>query len=290
MFWSLSVVAVFLCSVICAGILIPQILLVAFRKALFDIPDERKIHRSAVPRLGGMAFAPVVLFSTALLLGVTLALGNMTYLNELLLDIKSVAFLICAVIMLYLLGLADDLVGVRYRAKFIVQILCAVMFVAAGVYVHDFCGVLFLGELYSWFVILFTMLLVVFVINDINLLDGVDGLGSGLSGVARFFYGTMFYMMGEHVYALISFATLGAVVQFFYYNVFGKAEKQQKIFMGDTGALTIGILLCFFALKLCSHRAEDVQGTNPLVMAFAPLIVPCFDVVRVFFGRIRLRI
>ena len=289
MFWSLSVVAVFLCSVICAGILIPQILLVAFRKALFDVPDERKIHRSAVPRLGGMAFAPVVLFSTALLLGVTLALGKMAYFNELLLDKKSVAFLICAVIMLYLVGLADDLVGVRYRAKFIVQILCAVMFVAAGIYVRDFCGVLFLHRLCPWFGVLFTMILVVFVINAINLIDGVDGLASGLSGVALFFYGTMFFMIGEYVYALIAFATLGAVVQFFYYNVFGKAEKQQKIFMGDTGALTIGILLCFLALKLCSHSASEVNGANPVVMAFAPLIVPCFDVVRVFFGRIRRR-
>lgn len=289
MFWSLSVVAVFLCSVVCAGILIPQILLIAFRKSLFDLPDERKIHHSAVPRLGGMAFAPVVLFSTSLLLGVTLAMGNTTYLNELLLEIKSVAFLICAVIMLYLAGLADDLVGVRYSAKFIVQILCALMFIAAGVYMCDFCGVIFCGRIYSWFGILFTIVLVVFVINAINLIDGVDGLASGLSGVALFFYGTMFYMMGEYVYALIAFSTLGAVIQFFYYNVFGKAEKQQKIFMGDTGSLTIGVLLCFLALKMCSHRAEDVHGVNPLVMAFAPLIVPCFDVVRVFWGRIRRR-
>ena len=287
MFWNLSVIAVFLCSVICAGIIIPQILLIAFRKSLFDIPDERKIHRSAVPRLGGMAFAPVVLFSTVLLLGVTLAIGNTTYLNELLLEIKSISFLICAVIMLYLVGLADDLIGVKYRAKFIVQILCAVMFIAADVYMCDFCGVMFCGELYSWFSILFTMLLVVFVINAINLIDGVDGLASGLSGVALLFYGIMFYMIGEYVYSLIAFATLGAVVQFFYYNVFGNAEKQQKIFMGDTGALTIGILLCFLALKLCSHKVEDIHGVNPWVMAVAPLIVPCFDVVRVFLGRIR---
>ncbi len=287
MFWSLSVVAVFLCSVICAGILIPQILLIAFRKSLFDMPDERKIHHTAVPRLGGMAFAPVVLFSTALLLGVTLAIDNTAYLNVLLVEIKPVAFLICAVIMLYLVGLADDLVGVKYRAKFVVQILCAVMFIASGVYMHDFYGLMCCGELYTWFGMLFTMVLVVFVINAINLIDGVDGLASGLSGVALLFYGTMFYLMGEYVYSLIAFATLGAVVQFFYYNVFGKAEKQQKIFMGDTGALTIGILLCFLALKLCSHKAVDMQGVNPLVVASAPLIVPCFDVVRVFLGRIR---
>ena len=287
MFWSISVASVFLCSVICAGVLIPQILLIAFRKSLFDEIDERKIHRSAVPRLGGMAFAPVVLFSTVLLLGVSMALGYNTYLTAVMQEIKPVAFLICAVIMLYLVGLADDLIGVQYRAKFVVQILCAVMFVLAGVYMCDFCGVLFCDRLYTWFGVLFTMLLVVFVINAINLIDGVDGLASGLSGVALLFYGTIFYLIDEYVYSLIAFATLGAVVQFFYYNVFGKAEKQQKIFMGDTGALTIGILLCFLALKLCSHDVSEVHNANPLIMAFAPLIIPCFDVVRVFMGRIR---
>ena len=287
MFWSVSVIAVFLCSLICAGVLIPQILLIAFRKSLFDEIDERKIHRSAVPRLGGMAFAPVVLFSMALLLGVTMAMGNNAYLNELWSEIESVSFLICAVIMLYLVGLADDLIGVQCRAKFIVQILCAVMFVFSGIYMRDFCGVMFCGELYPWFGVLFTILLVVLVINAINLIDGVDGLASGLSGVALFFYGAMFYMLEEYVYSLIAFATLGAVVQFFYYNVFGKAEKQQKIFMGDTGTLTIGVLLCFLALKLCMHDASEVYNVNPLVMASAPLVVPCFDVIRVFWGRIR---
>lgn len=287
MFWSISIVAVFLCSVISAGILIPQILLIAFRKSLFDEIDERKIHRSAVPRLGGMAFAPVVLFSTVLLLGITLATDNNAFLNELLKELKSVAFLICAVIMLYLVGLADDLIGVKYRAKFVVQISCALMFIAANTYMNNFCGVFFCNELYTWFGVLFTMVLVVFVINAINLIDGVDGLASGLSGVALLFYGTIFYLLGEYVYSIIAFATLGAVVQFFYYNVFGKAEKQQKIFMGDTGALTIGILLCFLALKLSSQNTEEIHNANPLIMSFAPLLIPCFDVIRVFFGRIR---
>jgi UDP-N-acetylmuramyl pentapeptide phosphotransferase/UDP-N-acetylglucosamine-1-phosphate transferase len=86
---------------------------------------------------------------------------------------------------------------------------------------------------------------------------------------------------------VFAFSALGAVVQFFYYNVFGNAEKQTKIFMGDTGALTIGILLSFFALKLCSHNRAEINDVNPLVMAAAPLILPCFDVVRVFMGRIR---
>ncbi len=287
MFWNVILIAAFLCSVISAGVLIPQILLIAFRKSLFDVPDERKIHKALVPRLGGMAFAPVVLFTSALLLGATLALDNKAFLVELLGEIEQVAFLICAITMLYLVGLADDLVGVKYRAKFIVQILCAVMFVVSGVYLQNFCGIAFCNEIHPIIGALFTLVLIVFVINAINLIDGVDGLASGLSGVALMFYGIMFYMLGEYIYAVLSFSTLGALVQFFYYNVFGKAENQKKIFMGDTGALTIGIVLSFLALKLCLHDRAEINNINPLVMAAAPLILPCFDVVRVFMGRIR---
>lgn len=287
MFWIISLIAVFVCSIMFAGVLIPQILLIAFRNSLFDVPDERKIHRAAVPRLGGMAFAPVILFTSVLLLGISLAIGNNAYLDCLLVELEQVAFLICAVTMLYLVGLADDLVGVRYRAKFIVQILCALMFIVSGVYLRNFCGVAFCNEIHPIIGSLFTLLIIVFVINAINLIDGVDGLASGLSCVALLFYGIMFYMLEEYVYAVFAFSTMGAVIQFFYYNVFGKAEKQKKIFMGDTGALTIGILLSFFALKLCSHDKSEINDVNPLVMAAAPLILPCFDVVRVFLGRIR---
>ena len=67
-FWIVNCSLAFLLCVLCAGIVIPQILLIAFRKKLFDFPDERKVHHCAVPRLGGIAFKPVVFFTIALLL------------------------------------------------------------------------------------------------------------------------------------------------------------------------------------------------------------------------------
>ena len=64
--WIFNTCVVFVLCVFFAGILIPKILLIAFRKRLFDLPNERKIHTSIVPRLGGIAFKPVVFFSVAL--------------------------------------------------------------------------------------------------------------------------------------------------------------------------------------------------------------------------------
>lgn len=74
-FWIVNCSIAFLICVFCAGIIIPQILLIAFRKRLFDLPDERKIHHCAVPRLGGIAFKPVVFFTVALLLGINMVMG-----------------------------------------------------------------------------------------------------------------------------------------------------------------------------------------------------------------------
>lgn len=87
---------------------------------------------------------------------------------------------------------------------------------------------------------------------------------------------------------MLSFATLGVLIPFYYYNVFGKAEKGRKIFMGDTGSLTIGIMLCFLSIHILHiSDGESTNQTNPFVLAFAPLLVPCLDVVRVYIHRVR---
>lgn len=272
----------------CCGIVIPQILLIAFRKQLLDIPDERKIHRSLVPRLGGIAFKPVVFFSIALIIGINLLLGQGQLLAEALGDARAFLFGFCAVMVLYLVGMADDLVGVRYSAKFVVQILCAAMLVAGGVWLKDLHGVLGIHELSIWFGAPLTVLVVVFITNAINLIDGIDGLASGLCGIAFLFYGICFFMFDEFFYAMLCFATLGVLVPFFYYNVFGNPDKHKKIFMGDTGSLTIGIILSFVSIKLTACvPVETAVRFNPMVLAFAPLLVPCLDVVRVYLYRIR---
>lgn len=186
-------------------------------------------------------------------------------------------------------GMADDLIGVRYRAKFVVQILCALMLVAGGIFIQDLHGLLWINELPIWIGIPLTILIVVIIINAMNLIDGIDGLASSLSGIAALFYGFVFFKYGYYFYAMLSYATFGVLLPFFWYNVFGNAEKQKKIFMGDTGSLTIGIILSFLSIKLlsCVPVASDHATPNPLVLAFVPLAVPCLDVIRVYFHRIR---
>ncbi len=292
-FWRFMMISALVISSVAAGVLIPQILLIAFRKRLFDEPDERKIHHSTVPRLGGLAFEPVIIFTMFILLVFDVHAFRFQLMNELGENVLSLSICVCSLILLYLVGIADDLIGVKYSAKFVVQVGCGLLFLFGGLYISDLHGLFFLYDrLPSVLFWPLTVILVVFIINAMNLIDGIDGLASGLSGVALGYYGCVFFEIGEYTFALVAFATLGTVIPFFYYNVFGKAEKQQKIFMGDTGSLTIGLVLCFLSFRMANVDISTdhtcLSRVHPLFLAFCPLMVPCMDVVRVFIHRIRM--
>ncbi len=285
--WSIIDICVFLLNAIITGIVIPKILLIAFRKKLFDEPDERKIHHSAVPRLGGIAFCPVVIFSLSMFVGVAALFDKVGVLTRFYPYLTEVSMLTSSCILLYLVGMCDDLIGVKYKAKFFAQIMCGILLVISDLWISDLHDFLWISGIPMWLGVPITILLVVFIINSINLIDGIDGLASGLCGVALLYYGIVFCLNGNLVYSMIAVATLGTLVPFFLYNVFGKAENGSKIFMGDTGALTVGIVLCFMSMKLgTSSMVKVMPACNPLVVAFAPLMIPCLDVIRVFGNRL----
>ncbi len=282
-----NVLSVFLISVIVTGVLIPQILLIAFRKQLFDVPDERKIHQGVVPRLGGIAFVPAIFLSIAFVAGV----NAMLYKSQIFMALGQIplqlCFGLCALMLMYLVGMADDLVGVRYRAKFLAQIIAGVLIVMSGLVVDDLHGFFFLGILPLPVAWVLTVIALVLIVNAVNLIDGIDGLASGLCGIALLFFGIVFFAVDEMVYSLIAFAAFGTLVPFFYYNVFGEAKVKKKIFMGDTGALTTGVVLSILVVKICMIPRINIVEMNPIVLAYSPLIVPCFDVVRVYLHRVR---
>lgn len=286
--WITNDILSFTIALVLAGIIIPQILLIAFRKKLFDEVDERKIHKGVVPRLGGIAFLPSILFSLALVIGSNLRLDSAITFMELSKSIVPMYFMVCSVLLMFLVGIADDLIGVRYMAKFMVQIIASLLIVLSGLYINNLYGFLWLYDLPGWFAWLTTIFTVVFVVNAINLIDGIDGLASGLSTVALVFFAVVLYQGGDYIFSMLASAAAGTLLPFFYYNVFGNAARQKKIFMGDTGALTTGMILVFCAIAVLHiDKGSFVNSYNPLVMALSPLIIPCFDVVRVYLHRVQ---
>ena len=282
------IVLAFVISVFVARLIIPRILIISLRKKLFDIPDARKIHKRAIPRLGGVSFFPTILFSCCLVL----AFRSLTGYNISDLQVSYVLpeclFLICGMTLLYLTGIADDLIGVRYRQKFVVQILCAFFLPISGLWINDLYGLFGVHVISAWVGIPFTVLTIVFITNAVNLIDGIDGLASGLSSVALLVFGVLFIEKGLWMYSIIAFSTFGVLVPFFYYNVFGSVERARKIFMGDTGSLTLGYILSFLAVKYSQNNLVVTSYTEgAFVIAFSTLIVPSFDVIRVVMLRIR---
>ncbi len=284
--WLLIDFLVFACVAALTGVIIPQILLIAFRKNLFDTPDPRKIHKTEIPRLGGIAFFPSILFALLLLLGVGVLSEDQSILVRVHKHILPLCFIECGAIILYLTGMADDLVGVRYGAKFVMQIIAAGLVMIGGMRIDSLHGFMGISHMPFGLSILLTGLVIVFIINSINLIDGIDGLASGLSAIACCFYAYVFFQSEHYIFSAMAVATLGALLPFFFYNVFGDATKRRKIFMGDTGALTIGLFLSVMSIEICSIDYLPSRS-NPAIVAFAPLLIPCLDVVRVYLHRVR---
>lgn len=284
--WLCIDLTAFILVVLLTSVLIKQILRIAFRKNLLDLPNPRKIHKIAVPRLGGIAFFPSVLFTMALAFGLFLRYFPTIMDTISAQTITTICFLTCAAVILYLVGIADDLIGLKYRAKFTAQILGALLIISGGFKITNLHGFLCVDQLPEGASILLTILLTVYITNSINLIDGIDGLASGLSAIAFGFYGVIFFLTQQYIYAMICFCTLGTLAPFFYFNVFGDPRKHGKIFMGDTGALTIGMLLGVMSIGVC-NLPESSFPINPAVAAFTPLMIPCCDVVRVYLHRIR---
>jgi len=121
-------------------------------------------------------------------------------------------------------------------------------------------------------------------INGINLIDGVDGLASGVSIVVAATFGTWFCLVGKPMIAVIATTLVGSLIAFFYYNVY---SKKYKLFMGDTGSLVLGFLLSIFAIEFINFNTETSVIQSKYYIAAAPavavgiLIVPIFDTIRV---------
>ena len=243
------IVAGFLLSALMGRLIIPRILVISLRKRLFDIPDFRKIHQHPISRLGGVTFFPVIMLvmCAITLIGLHIkGFSDQFFSNHI---VDEMLCLTAGLVLLYIIGVCDDLIGVRYGRKLLVQVLAASFLPFAGLYVVDFYGLFGVDVVSPFIGIPLTVLLTVFVTNAINLIDGIDGLASGLCMIALLIFGTAFALNGVWMYSLLAFVCLGVLIPFFLYNVFGNAEHGSKIFMGDTGSLTLGFILSLFSVK-----------------------------------------
>ena len=278
----------FLFAVSLGMVIIPRILVISHKKRLYDVPDARKVHTMPVPRLGGLSFFPVILMSMFLVIGFRLYFWDVNVSGLSFNMLYEYLFLFVGMTLLYLVGVCDDLVGVGYRYKFAVQIAAAFLLVLSGNWFDSFGGLFGIYSVPVWVGVPFTVFIVVYITNAINLIDGIDGLASGLCCIALSVLSVIFFLRGQYVYALLAICTLGILMPFWCYNVFGNANRGHKLFMGDAGSLTLGYVISFLIIHMSVTNEVSPTLSNPyVVIAFSTVLVPLLDVIRVVLHRLR---
>ena len=274
----------FILSTLCGFIFTPLILDFCKRKRLYDIPNDRKVHKNATPRLGGISFAPSMLMASV----GTLLFLPVTEEQTLPISLGSAIFLI-GMLAIYGIGIIDDLIGLNANTKFMVQIVTASLLPFAGLYINNLYGFLGIYEIPNYIGIPLTIFIIVFIDNAINLIDGIDGLAAGLSFMALtgFLIYFSFYGVYVNTYCILVAGMMGALVAFGYFNLFGSTERNTKIFMGDSGSLSLGFTLGFLSIK-CIMDNPAIWPTRPeaILVPLTLVFVPTADVVRVTLYRL----
>ncbi len=250
---------------------IPVIINVSKTKKLFDEPDERKIHIEPIPSLGGVGiFAG---FIVALLFSVSVS------------QTPELQYLIAAAMVIFFLGVKDDILILTPLKKFLGQVLAALIIIYKGhVVITSMHGFLGIGEMPLMVSYAFTFFTIIVITNSFNLIDGIDGLAGGLGLLISIVFGIFFFANNNIQYAATSFCLSGALIGFLIFNF-----PPAKIFMGDTGSMLIGLVCSVLSIKFI-EMGSNTNIPYPVLgapaVAFAILMVPLFDTLRVFSLRI----
>lgn len=258
-------------SFIITFLAIPVVLQVAEKKKLYDMPDERKVHTRLVASLGGVGiFGGFILASLLSIQG---------YLNP------EFQYFFAAAMVIFFLGLKDDLMILSASKKFIGQIIAASILIhLGGIRLDSMFGLFGVEQLPEGFGLALSYLTIIVIINSFNLIDGVDGLAASLGILTMLVFGTYFFAVEYQAYALLAFSMAGSLVAFLIFN-----HHPAKIFMGDSGSLMIGLINSILVIKFINVAHAPfvaVPLSSSVAIGFAILIVPLLDTLRVFAIRI----
>ena len=262
------IIAFFICFTF-----IPKIIALARDKHLLAEPVGRSSHKIPTPTLGGIGIYFGFMIPTLLFAG----------LNE----SKILPFLTIACAIIFLIGIKDDIYVIAPKTKLMGQIVAAIiMIVFADVRLTSLHGILGIHEIPYIASFLITLFIYIAITNAYNLMDGIDGLAASLGIIGAMGFG-LYFMYLERINGAVSCASLmGSLGAFLIYNY---AKGDRKIFMGDTGSLMIGFILCTYAIRFNEFTLTEptwlVVKSAPVV-SIAILAIPIFDTLRVFTMRI----
>ncbi|GAV24152.1 undecaprenyl-phosphate alpha-N-acetylglucosaminyl 1-phosphate transferase [Carboxydothermus islandicus] len=254
---------IFILALILTLILTPIIKKIALRAGAIDIPDARKVHKSPIPRMGGLAiflsFTVTVLFLLPI-------------------DQKVLAILAGSVV-LVIFGILDDVYSLNPKVKLLGQIMAAIIPVAFGIKVNyvtnPFGGLIWLGDA-SYFLTIFW---IVAIVNAINLIDGLDGLASGTAAISAVFIGIAALTRGNEFAYYAAIALTGGALAFLKFNF-----NPAKIFLGDTGSMFLGYCLGILSVLGTAKSPTLISIFIPVLVMAIPIFDTLFAILRRFFA------
>jgi UDP-N-acetylmuramyl pentapeptide phosphotransferase/UDP-N-acetylglucosamine-1-phosphate transferase len=252
---------------------VPSIVHTSRLKNLCATSNSRTSHKNIIPNLGGISVFTGFVISTVIFAGIYFKL--------------ELQYIISGLIIVLFLGIKDDILIIDPWKKLTGQIIAAALVsVLADIRINNFYGLFGMVQIPYIVSILFTIFVFLVIINGFNLIDGIDGLAAGIGILSSSIFGVWFWITGNIGYTVLSFSVAGSLLAFFYFNVF---SKKNKIFLGDTGSLVIGFILgvltCrFLQLDLLAGGVQYIKSAPAVV--FGILVVPLFDMLRVFIIRI----
>ena len=261
----------------------PSLIKVAKLKHLVDEPSEaRKMHKRRTPTIGGIIIFSAILFAYS----IWFPDANM---NEWVMSnaLREYKYIVACLIILFFIGVKDDIIGTAPVKKLMAHILVAlILVIMAKVQIKSMHGLFGLDFQFPDYGAIFLSIFVyIVIVNAFNLIDGLDGLAAGIGTICGLFFGTYFIFTGSMHLALLSFILCGALLGFMVFNF-----SPAKLFMGDSGSLTIGAILCILALRsietpIVAEAPGFVKNINPAIFAMSVLVYPLMDTFRVFLLR-----
>ena len=262
----------FLLALITAFLAFPTIIFIAHAKQLVDVPDKRSVHSKTVPTLGGIG----IFFAVAIVLTLSGAF----------LDAKLLMPIVGALIILFFLGVKDDILILSPKKKMLGQIIASLMVILiTDIRITTFSGILGIGSLPYFVSIGFTLFVFILIINAYNLIDGLDGLAGSVGLLVSLFYGFLFFNTHEMSLTVVSLSVVGSLIPFLYFNF----SKVRKIFMGDTGSMVVGFLLAFQSIAFININQLNPSAQfylNAPIIVLAILFFPLLDTLRIFYVRV----
>lgn len=248
--------------------LMPVIIRLFRSLGLLDKPDKRKIHSISTPSLGGIAIFIGILI--AMVLSVSFA------------DLATEKYFLGGIILIFFLGVRDDLSSLLAQHKLVVQIFSAFLVVyLGGVKIEGLNG-LFGINTFPWvFDEIFTVFVIVVMTNAFNLIDGIDGLAGSIALIISAFLGWAAFKSGYMIDATFAFAITGATFSFLLYNWY-----PSKVFMGDTGSMVFGFMLTTLMVKFLATPIPPSVILAPVATSLALFVLPVYDTLRVILIRL----